>query len=72
LVAACCDESSESMAFPSASENEDDDVPVVASAAPVPEAAAPEAAPDAADAACEAPAASAELMEGMAGITIRP
>ena len=53
LVAACCDESSESMALPSRSENEDDDVPVVASAAPVPEAAAPDAAPDAADAACD-------------------
>ena len=74
LVAACCDESSESMALPSTSENEDDDVPVAASAAPVPEAAAPEAAApdaalDAADAACEVPAAIAELMEGMAGIT---
>ena len=44
-------------------------LPLLLSGAAAPEAAAPDAAPDAADAACEAPAAIAELMEGMAGIT---
>src|ERR1700735_5628326 len=67
LVAACCDESNESMALPSTSEKELDDAPVAAPAAPAPEAAAPDAAPDAAEAACDVPAAIAELMEGMTG-----